>query len=113
MEEEYRTSSNFHRYINIGDSRVPCAPPTIQCRDYLGIHEFDISMANVSIGLDQDLMVDILISKVRVKIKISGFATYIYKRRYGISADLLARKWGIGIDKSKQTLQSITQDNVR
>ena len=29
LEEEYRTSSNFHRYINIVESRVPCAPPTI------------------------------------------------------------------------------------
>ena len=31
----------------------------------------------------------------------------------GISADLLARKWGVGIDKAKRTLQSTTQDNVR
>ena len=111
--EEYRTSSNFHQYINIFDRRVPCAPPTIQCRYYLVIHEFDISMENVSIGLDQDLMVDILISKVRVKRKISGFSTYIDKRRHGISTDILARKWGIEIYKAKKTLQSTTQDNVR
>ena len=69
MEEEYRTSSNFHRYINIVESRVPCAPPTIQCRDDSGIHEFDRAMANVSIGLAQYLMLGILISKVRVKRK--------------------------------------------
>ena len=25
MEDEYRTSSIFHRYINIVESRVPCA----------------------------------------------------------------------------------------
>ena len=31
MEEEYNTSSNLYRYINIVDSRVPCAHPTIQC----------------------------------------------------------------------------------
>ena len=45
MEEEYRTSSNFHRYINIVESRVPCAPPPIQCRDDSVIHEFDRAMA--------------------------------------------------------------------
>ena len=64
IEEEYRTSSNFHWYINIFDSRVPCAPPEIQCRYDSGIHEFDIAMENFSIGLAQDLMVDIFISKV-------------------------------------------------
>ena len=44
MEEEYRTSSKFYRYINIVESRLPCAPPTIQCRHDLGIHEFGRSM---------------------------------------------------------------------
>ena len=113
MEEVYRTSSNFHRYINIVEIRVPFAPPTIQCRDDLVTHEFDIKMANVYIGLDQDLMVDRLISKVRVKRTRSGFATHTYKRHHGISVDLLARKWRIGIDKEKRTLQSTTQDNLR
>ena len=70
-------------------------------------------MENVSIGLDQDLMVDRLISNVRVKRKGSGFATHTYKQKHGISADLLARKWGIVIDKAKQTLQSTTKDNLR
>ena len=70
-------------------------------------------MANVSIGMAQDLMVGRFISKVRVNIIGSGFATHTYKRHQGINADLLARKWGIGLDKAKLTLQSITQDNVR
>ena len=70
-------------------------------------------MANVSIGLDQYLMMNRLIIKVRVKITRSGFATYPDKRHHGISADVLARKWGIGLDKANQTLQSTTQDNVR
>ena len=52
----------------------------IQCRGDLGIHYFDRAMENVSIGLAQELMVEILISKVRVKIKISGFATNIDKQ---------------------------------
>ena len=33
MEEEYRTSSSFHRYTNIVEIRFLCAPTTIQCRD--------------------------------------------------------------------------------
>ena len=105
MEEEYRTSSNFHRYINNVERRVPCAPPTIQCRYDSGIHEFDREMANVSIGLAQELMVGRLISKVRVKITRSGLTTYTDKRHHGISVDLLARKWGIGIYKENRNLQ--------
>ena len=58
-------------------------------------------------------MVDRLISKVTVKRTRSGFATHTDKRHHGISADLLAIKWGIGIYKEKWTLQYITQDNVR
>ena len=112
MVEEYRTSSNFHQYINIVESRFPCAPPTIQCRYDSGINELYIAMENVSIGMAQDLMVKILISKVRVTITINGFATYTYKRHHGINADLLARKWEIGPDKAKQTLQYTTRDNV-
>ena len=65
------------------------------------IHEFDIAMANVSIGMAQDLMVDRLISKVRAKRTRSGFANYIDKQHHGISADLLARKWGVVLDKAK------------
>ena len=76
MEEEYRKSSNFHRYINIVESRVPCTPPTIQYRYYLVIHEFDREMANVSIGMAQELMVERLISKVRFKRTRRGFTTY-------------------------------------
>ena len=58
-------------------------------------------------------MVYILISNVRVKRTISVFANYTDKQHHGISADLLAIKWGVGLDKAKRTLQSTTQDNVR
>ena len=69
-------------------------------------------MENVSIGLAQDLMVDRLISKARVKRKRSGFVTYTNKQHHGISTDILTRKWGVGLDKENRTLQSTTQDNV-
>ena len=44
--------------------------------------------------------------------KITGLSTYTSKQHHGISADILARKRGIGLDKEKRTLQSTTQDNV-
>ena len=95
MEEEYRTSSNFHWYINIVESKFPYAPPTIQCRYDSVIHEFYIAMANVSIWMAQYLMVDRLISKFRVNRTRSGFAAYTAKRHHGISAGILAIKWGM------------------
>ena len=94
IEEDYRTSSTFCQYINIVESRVTCAPLTIHCRYDLGIHDFDGSMANVFSGLDQDLVVDRLIRKVRFKRTRCGFATYIDNQHDGISADILASKWG-------------------
>ena len=92
--------------------RVPCAPPTIKRRDDLGVHEFDRAMSNNTIVMDQALMVDRLISNVRVKRTRSGFATYIYKRHHGISDYILVIKWGVGLDKEKRNLQSTIQDNV-
>ena len=70
-------------------------------------------MDNFSIGMSQDFMVDRLIIKVMVKRTRRGLATYTYKRRHGTSTDILAIKWGFGLDKAKHTLQSTTQDNVR
>ena len=49
--------------------------------------------------MDQDLVVEKLISKVRFRRTRSGSATYIDKLYHGTSADILARKWGIGLDK--------------
>ena len=92
MEEDYRTSSNFHRYINIVEIRIPSAPPSIKCRDDPGINEFVRTMAKFSIGLSRDLMADRLISSARVRITRSRYATYTDKQHHGISADVLARK---------------------
>ena len=58
-------------------------------------------------------MLDRLIRKVKIKIKRRGFVTYTYKQHRGISADILVRKWGVRLDKAKQTLQSTNQDTVR
>ena len=70
-------------------------------------------MAKFSIGMDQGLMVERLISKVRVKRTRDVFTTYTDKRYHGISAGLLAIKWGVRLYKAKWKLKSTTQDNVR
>ena len=77
----------------------------MKCRDNLGIHEFDIAMKNVFIGLAHDLVVDRFISKVRVKRKSSRFAIYTDKQHHGISADLLERELGTVLDKANRTIQ--------
>ena len=105
MEEEYSTSSKFHHYINIFESRIPSVPPTIQCRYDWILYDLDIEMENVSIRLDQDLMMEILFRNVRFRRIRSGYTIYIDKQHHGIRADILARKWGIGLDKTKRTVQ--------
>ena len=92
MEEECRTSSNFHHYINIVESIISSAPPNIQCRNYLRIHYFDREMAVFPIAISQYLMVEILIRNVGVGRKISGCDTYIDKKHPVISAVLLESK---------------------
>ena len=49
------------------------------------------------------MMVEILIKNVRVRRKIRGHATYIDKKHHGISADMLEIKWGIVLDKERNT----------
>ena len=104
---------NFYCYINTVEIVITSEHPTIQCIDDLVIHQFDREMANFSIGLSHELMVEILIKIFRVKIARRGYNIYIYKRHHGISADLLVRKLGIVIYKAKLTLQSTTQDNFK
>ena len=70
-------------------------------------------MATVSIGIAQELMVDILIINTRVMRTRSGYATYIYKKNHGIITDMLTSKWCILIDKAKRTIQYKTHNNVR
>ena len=65
----------------------------------MGIHDFDRATKSVSIGLVQYLIVDRLIKNGRVTRNRRGYATYTDKPQYGIITDLLARKWGVGIDK--------------
>ena len=58
-----------------------------------------MAMENISIGLSKYLMVDILISHIRVINTRIRYATYIEKHHHGISADVMVSKSGIILDK--------------
>ena len=76
------------------------------------IHNFDISMVNVSIRLSQDLMVDRIIGSIKVSMTKKGYATITNERHHSITPELLVRRWGIGLEKSKETLKATTQDSI-
>ena len=58
------------------------------------IHDFDRAMSQVSTGLAEELMIDELCNHVNI------LATYTEHRHHGSDPHLLARKWGIGINKA-------------
>ena len=91
----------------------PSAPPVTHIQDDLAIHEFDRALADVSLGLAQDLMVDRLISNVRVSSTTQGYATFTNDRHHGTKPELLAQKWGIGLERAKSTLKCTTQHSIR
>ena len=91
----------------------PTAAPVTYIQDDIVLHEYDCAMVNVSLGLVQDLMVDRLIANVKVQKTRMGYATLTNERHHGVTADLLATKWGIGIEKAKATLKCNTQNCTR
>ena len=58
-------------------------------------------------------MVDRFISNVKVAKTRIGYATITNDRHHGVSAELLAQKWGIGLEKAKATLMCATQKAIR
>ena len=79
----------------------------------MAIQIFYRLMVNVSIGLSQDLMVDRLIGNIRVSMTKKGYAAITNKKHHSITPELLASKWGIGLEKAKETLKATTQDCIR
>ena len=55
----------------------------------------------------EDLATDRAIKSVQVH------ATYSEKQHHGANPKLLARKWGIGLQKAKDALKVATQLNIR
>ena len=60
-------------------------------------------MVNVSIGLAQDIMVDRIIVNITVSMTKKGYATITNERHHLVTLELLARKWGIGLENEKDT----------
>ena len=92
-------------YIQGEVSRNICQVATLMHDDYLFndshfFHEFDIALARSGLGPEQ--MCDRIVSDV-----ISN------KRHHGTDANLLSKKWGIGLQKARDTIAKTTQLNVR
>ena len=60
-------------------------------------HDFNKAMVNVSIGLDQDLMVYRIIGNIRVSITKKVCAKITNERHHSVTPELLSRKWGISL----------------
>ena len=101
------------RSINQVRSQTPCAPPVTYIQDDMSIHDFDRTMVNASIGLAEYLMVDSLIGNIRVSVDKKGYATITNGRHHSVTSELLVKKWGIGLKKSKETLKATTWDCIR
>ena len=70
-------------------------------------------MENISIGLNQDLLVDILISNLKVISIRIWYGTYTDKHHHVLSSDILVKKVGIGLNKASKNLEYKTQEIVR
>ena len=101
------------RSIYLAQSDVPAAPPVTQIRDDIALHEFDRTLASISTGLIPELIAENIICKVKTRKTRTGFATITEDRHHGVSPELLAQKWGIGMEKAKNTLKSTTQNSIR
>ena len=75
-----------------GKGSHPAAAPQMMVQDNMALYEFDGGMVHVSLGLAQDLMVDPVISNVKVTKTRIGYATIRNDRHHGISAELLAQR---------------------
>ena len=113
IDEEQRSNVFNLRSINQMRSKTPCATPVTYIQDDMTIHKFDWPMVNVSIGLAQDLMVDRIIVNITVSMTKKGYATIKNERRHLVTSELLARKWGIGLENAKETLKATTQECIR
>ena len=93
--------------------------PQVLVQDDMSFHDFDRAMVDVSLSLTQDLLLDRLMANVKVKmseVKVSGVncsSAITNKRHHEVSPELLAQKWGIGLDKAKATLKCTTQKVTR
>ena len=70
------------RLINQVRIKIPCDPPATYIQDSMVIHDFYRAMVNVSIELDQDLILDRLIVNIRVSMTSKVYAKNTNKRHH-------------------------------
>ena len=75
----------YLRSITLAQSYVPAAPPITKIQNDIAIHEFDRTLAAVSIELLPKLLVDSIICKVRTRMTRNGFVTITEDRHHGVS----------------------------
>ena len=98
--------------VNKVRSQTPCDTPVTYIQDNMSIHDFDRYMVNVSIGLSQYLMVKILIGNIGVSMNKTAYATITNERHHLVTPELLTRKWGIGLENTKEILKATYQDCI-
>ena len=114
MEAEYVYNNSLNtRSINMVQSNTPYSPPISELENDTKIHEFDRAMANLSLGLPENLIPARLIGQVQVGMTRKVYTTITNDRYHGIQPDFLARKWGIVLEKTKATLKCTTQESIR
>ena len=113
MQAEMVHDNISSRSISFTQSSAPSAPPATQVIDDIALQEFDRILATVSTGLIPELIMENIICKVNTRKTRNGYATITDDRHHGISPELLARKWGIGLEKAKNTLKGTTQNSIR
>ena len=57
-------------------------------------------------------MVNRIIENIRVSMTKKGYATITNERHHSLTPKLLERKWGIGLEKAKETLKATTQGSI-
>ena len=112
MQAEKSNLNLSSRIICKTQGYFPTTPPITYTKDDITLHEFDCAMVSVSLGLVQDLMVDRLIANAKVQKICIGYTTLTNERHHGVTAGLLAKKWGIGIERAKATLKCTNQNCI-
>ena len=101
IEEDQRSKVFNLRFINQVRSQTPCDTPVKNIQDCMEIHDIYRAMVNVSTGLAQDIIVDRLIQNIQVSMTKKGYAKITNERHHLVTPKLLARKWGMGLEKKK------------
>ena len=112
MKREQRNNTFKLRPINKVRSQTPYGPLVTHIQNDMAILESNRAMVNVSTRLSEDLVVCRLIGNTRVSMTRRGYAKNTNERHHLVTLELLARKWGIGLEKAKEVLHEKTQDCI-